>query len=97
MARGVGIAERGDDGIAFDLTLELLGNGLPLTRSCLHTEITVGRHTMAVHQHTDTTLMSLRIKIAERHHVHTISSIVTTVIQFEVLCSYRRSHQHECK
>ena len=92
MARGVGIAESDDDGIAFDLTLELFGNGLPLTRRCLHTEITVGRHTLAVHQHTDATLMSLRIKIAERHHVNTASGKVATVIQFKILRRHRRNN-----
>ena len=86
MARGIRITECGDDGIAINLTFQLLRHGLPLTGRRLHTEITVRRHAAISHQHADTTLMTFRIEVTESHHVDTTSGEVSTAIQLEVLC-----------
>ena len=97
VARGVGKAERRHNGTALYLALQLFGHGLPLTGRRLHTDITVTGHTVTVDQDTPPTLMPLRIDVAERHHVGTAGSIVTTFIQLKVLCRHCRSHQHEYK
>ena len=85
------IGKFGDDTVLFfgKHALPLLGNGLPLPWRLFEADVAVGRHALAVHQDAHAGLMSRRIDVVKRHHIHAlVFEIPQLFIQPEALVFY---------
>ena len=93
VARRVWITERGCNAVTYCLTTQLFGHRLPLSWRGLQADVAVGGDTQPVHNDTHTTLMSLGIEVAERHHIRPPSTEISLVVELECLSISRKAHQ----
>ncbi|MFA5533119.1 MAG: hypothetical protein WCY58_07320 [Mariniphaga sp.] len=95
MAGGIGKGKPCSNSVAIDIHIpfDLFGNRLPLTRRRFQANVSVGRHSVAVHDQGYPTLMSLGVDIVVSHHLDTPVLKITGCAKLKILTMQRGERQ----